>query len=433
MNSLWKKGTSLLLVLVMAAALLSPTAAAAFTDVPATAWYAADVDQVQRYGVIYGVGGNKFAPNGTLTVLQALAMADRVHAAGHPDAARGYNNFQGAGWAEDSVRYARDNGILKSTDSWNINGKCSRLAMATIFYRVFPQETARERNTVVELPDLKNDSSNAPVFYLYRQGVLTGSDSFGTFRPASYVTRAEAAAIINRVLDPSKRKTFVLDKKSGVQSVNVTVETKAIPFTSRKTNLSATLHYDLVTVGGDYPFAAEINAVLEKDMKEFSVAADTRDRLSLYLNADYGTGEAYPATVTARVTHNGDGVLSVCFTASYLYDYCCEYGMTFDLSTGKQVGITKCFRKTDPVRLRAAVKAKLRAHDPDNEYSMMNMIRDDPRFSRHDKLTDYTLEELEYIVRNGELVILTPHVHTGDGGCYNEEVPCGVMLNGTIH
>ena len=45
-------------------------------------------------------------------------------------------------------------------------------------------------------------------------GVLTGNDSRGTFRPDSSITRAEASAILNRVLDASKRKTFTLESAS---------------------------------------------------------------------------------------------------------------------------------------------------------------------------------------------------------------------------
>ena len=66
---------------------------------------------------------------------------------------------------------------------------------------------------------MQNSGSNESVFYLYNQGVLTGSDAYGTFNPYSQITRAETAAILNRVLDTSKRKTFTLTDTPSVEGV----------------------------------------------------------------------------------------------------------------------------------------------------------------------------------------------------------------------
>ena len=45
---LTKRILPLLLALVLALGLMVPTAGAAFSDVPANAWYAADVNDIQR-------------------------------------------------------------------------------------------------------------------------------------------------------------------------------------------------------------------------------------------------------------------------------------------------------------------------------------------------------------------------------------------------
>lgn len=52
---------------------------AAFSDVPETAWYAADVEVVQEYGIINGVGNKRFDSDGTLSVAEALTMAVRTN------------------------------------------------------------------------------------------------------------------------------------------------------------------------------------------------------------------------------------------------------------------------------------------------------------------------------------------------------------------
>ena len=206
---------SLALACLLAVSLAVP-AAAAFSDVPSTAWYAGDVNDVQKYGVIVGVGNNRFDPNGTLTLAQAVTMAARVKADGDKNIPAGRNPSP---WYQPYADYAADNGICKPGEFGDYNAPCSRLTMAALFYRVFPKATERDRNNVTFLPDLDNNEKTAPVFYLYRQGVLTGNDSLGTFEPQRTITRAETAAILNRVLDASKRKTVRLDKAAQLKSL----------------------------------------------------------------------------------------------------------------------------------------------------------------------------------------------------------------------
>jgi phosphoribosylamine-glycine ligase len=57
--------------------------------------------------------------------------------------------------------------------------------------------------------DMSADYADA-VYLLYRAGVLTGSDSMGTFAPKSVISRAEAAAVITRIIDPTLRTSVEL-------------------------------------------------------------------------------------------------------------------------------------------------------------------------------------------------------------------------------
>jgi len=59
---------------------------------------------------------------------------------------------------------------------------------------------------VNSLPDVNNATPYAQsIIMLYEAGVIGGSDTAGTFNPGNYITRAEAAAIISRVILPSER------------------------------------------------------------------------------------------------------------------------------------------------------------------------------------------------------------------------------------
>ena len=204
-----QRAFALILTLILSLGLTLPAAGAAFADVAPDAWYAADVSDVQRYGILQGVGDNRFNPQGTMTLAEAITMASRTRAY-----SRGETIPAGRSstlWYQPYVSDAAEAGICARGEfGTGYGAPCSRLIMAKLFDRVLPEGTKAKRNTVSVLPDLPNTPANRSVYSLYEQGVLTGSDEYGTFLPDSSVTRAEAAAILNRVLDPARRRTFTL-------------------------------------------------------------------------------------------------------------------------------------------------------------------------------------------------------------------------------
>lgn len=192
----------------MTLSILILPASATFSDVPSNAWYYSDINDVQKYGIIQGIGNNRFDPNGTLTLAQAITMASRAHAYLNGNTISASSSGT---WYQPYVDYASRNGICDVRGA-SLTAACNRLVMAQLFYKVFPQSTAKQLNQVNSLPDVENTAANVSVFFLYRQGVLAGSDKYGTFRPQASITRAETAAILNRVLDSSKRKKFTLQE-----------------------------------------------------------------------------------------------------------------------------------------------------------------------------------------------------------------------------
>ena len=64
------------------------------------------------------------------------------------------------------------------------------------------------RNAAVSIPDMDPDSpDSAAAARLYQAGVLTGVDTVGNFAPDAPLTRAQAAVIFARILDPDLRVT----------------------------------------------------------------------------------------------------------------------------------------------------------------------------------------------------------------------------------
>ena len=71
-----------LLIGAIAALFLSGSVfAGSFTDVADDSWYASEVSDVHRAGLMNGIGGRLFSPDGKVTVAEAVNMASRVNAA----------------------------------------------------------------------------------------------------------------------------------------------------------------------------------------------------------------------------------------------------------------------------------------------------------------------------------------------------------------
>ena len=226
MKSLRTRLGAALLAAVLAVSVIVPAAAApaAFSDVPSNAWYAQDVADVQKYGIINGVGNNRFAPDGVLTFAQAITMAARTYAYINGDSIPQSQN-SGDYWAIPYIDYAIDVGLVSYEDMSNnqryFDNPCLRWYMAELFYSVISRAENTILNNIQSIPDVLNDSEGRSIYSLYRYGILTGSDQYGSFYPMRSITRAETSAILNRILDQDKRKTFTLKPGSPMYSLDL--------------------------------------------------------------------------------------------------------------------------------------------------------------------------------------------------------------------
>lgn len=187
-----------------------------FTDVSSNDWYAGSVKTAYELGLVKGSTEETFNPKGNITVAETIALAARLHNI--------YNGgkaefVQGSPWYQVYVDYAAENGILREKYS-NYSTKISRANFAFILIKALSDDALSAINDVPDgtLPDVKDDYRAGAIYALYRAGVLTGNDEFGTFKPDSTITRAEVAAIITRMADKTQRKTFTLARKGMVSA-----------------------------------------------------------------------------------------------------------------------------------------------------------------------------------------------------------------------
>lgn len=177
-----------------------------FNDVQSYEWYAMYVQAAYEYGLIKGKSPAAYDPAQTLTIAEAIKMAACLNSIYYT----GKMNFTAASpWYKPYIEYAFKKGIITSSFK-DYNTYVTRSEFSDMIVRALPEKAFTGINSVKDnaIPDmLLSDSYGASVYKLYRAGVLAGCDSFGTFRPYSPLTRAEAAAVIARASNTEFRKS----------------------------------------------------------------------------------------------------------------------------------------------------------------------------------------------------------------------------------
>ncbi len=178
----------------------------AYADVSEKAWYYDAVQYATRNGLMNGVGGNKFDPNGGMTRAMLVTVLWRYE--GQP---MGYENkftdvnAKSGSWYIDAVAWAAENGIVNGIGSnkFDPNGKITREQMAAILFRYANKKgiDTSKRGNLNTFPDANNVSAWAKdaVQWTVAEGIINGSD--GKLLPKGNATRAQVATILMRFIE----------------------------------------------------------------------------------------------------------------------------------------------------------------------------------------------------------------------------------------
>lgn len=209
-----KRAISFLLVLVMMFSLNSALAldrvktyqAGQFDDVKTTDWYADAVKGIYEYGLMVGTGATTFSPNKTITAPEIYLLFARFDSLLNG----GDGVIAGEDWTTSGKNFLTGHGKAIELQE-SENGSVSRAYIIGQLAQIINVSELKQLNNVVSVPDIDRDTPYyAEILQLYKAGVLTGSDEYGTFNPMAYISRAELSAILVRVLDATQRKTFEL-------------------------------------------------------------------------------------------------------------------------------------------------------------------------------------------------------------------------------
>lgn len=213
-------------VLAMTAIMAQSTVAfgaETFTDLTGYNWAKPAIENMAAQGILSGVGNQKYAPAANVTVTEFASMAMRAY--GGKDVAVTLSKEQGNleeieavngnYWGNTTICAAQKFGLTDrfGLDKARWSEPATRAEMATIVMTIAEQMGDEEfaikdgiENNIgdyMEVASYANDMRY--ILQAYSNGILCGTDDAGSYAPSAYAKRAEAAAIMQRLVDPSKR------------------------------------------------------------------------------------------------------------------------------------------------------------------------------------------------------------------------------------
>ena len=205
-----KRTLSLVLAVIMCICMIPAVSAAStmtFTDVPTTEWYYNDVKNAYESGLINGKSAEFFKPEDHLLYCEAVKLAACMNQLYYDGAVSLVN---GDPWYATFVEYCLDEGIISKLYEWE--EKATRAGYMEIFASALPDEALPVINNVPagSIPDVPVHHPQAAAIYkLYRAGILQGNDAVTHIcKPDDNIKRSEVAAILSRMMDPTKRVKF---------------------------------------------------------------------------------------------------------------------------------------------------------------------------------------------------------------------------------
>ena len=190
--------------LVLAAGLCPGyAAAAAFSDVPAGAWYASAVDYAAEHGLFDGTGEGTFSPLGAMTrgmFVTVLARTAGAEPAGAGES--GFSDVSPEAWYGPAVAWAAAAGYVDGVGDGRFapDAPVTREQIAVILGHCL---AGRELGTEEEAPPFADADQVSPWaaegVALVRAAGLMDGDNQGYFNPQGELTRAEGAAVFMRL------------------------------------------------------------------------------------------------------------------------------------------------------------------------------------------------------------------------------------------
>ena len=180
----------------------------AFGDLTAAAWYHDGVHYCLENGLMRGVSGGKFLPDGSTTRAQLVTVLWRLEGSPETTGAVRFGDTAGGAWYTEAVRWAAGCGVVKGYDNgcFGPDDAVTREQMAAILYRYAQHKgydvSAGEDTNILSFNDAFAVSEYAipAMQWACGSGMVRGIAQKGgmLLAPRDTTTRAQAATLIMR-------------------------------------------------------------------------------------------------------------------------------------------------------------------------------------------------------------------------------------------
>ena len=180
----------------------------AFGDLTATAWYHDGVHYCLENGLMRGVSGGKFLPDGSTTRAQLVTILWRLEGSPETTGAVRFGDTAGGAWYTEAVRWAVGCGVVKGYDNecFGPNDAVTREQMAAILYRYAQHKgydvSAGEDTNILSFDDAFAVSEYAipAMQWACGSGMVHGIalDGRMLLAPRDTTTRAQTATLLMR-------------------------------------------------------------------------------------------------------------------------------------------------------------------------------------------------------------------------------------------
>lgn len=204
-----------------------------FTDVKAGDWFSDTVTKLTARGGITGYDDGSFKPGGTITRAEYTAIVARSLGIKAKEGASGH-------WAAGLMIASQEAGLVKAGEFPELDKAITRNEMARMAVRALGYRNEAVPSDYRDYEPLIGDLAAAGAYKddvakVVAMGIITGYPD-KTFQGSKTLTRAEASAVVMRVLDQEARKVPM--KPSAVGTIQLGETKPVTEFISNVSELS---------------------------------------------------------------------------------------------------------------------------------------------------------------------------------------------------
>ena len=176
---------------------------ATFADLDIDAWYIDSTDFVIANGLMNGIGGDKFNPNGTTSRAMIVTILWRLEGEPVVNSASVFNDVENGQWYSDAIAWANMNSIVEGYDGkFDPTGEITREQFAAILWRYAKYKgynvSVGENTNILSYNDAFEVSEYAIPAMQWACGAGLMQGDVGNLTPKADATRAQAAALFQR-------------------------------------------------------------------------------------------------------------------------------------------------------------------------------------------------------------------------------------------